>query len=65
MYVGAPDPCDEVFLFGNPDVHVRFEGGIPGDQATTAVLVNSAAQVVAAAPGLKTVLDLPPPRLLR
>ena len=65
MYVGAPDPRDEVHLTGSPDVHLRFDGGIPGDQATAAVVVNSGAQVVAAAPGLKTVLDLPAPRLVR
>ena len=65
MYVGAPDPRDEVYLHGTPDVNVRFEGGIPGDSATVAVLVNNLQQVVDAAPGLKTVLDLPPPRLLR
>jgi 4-hydroxy-tetrahydrodipicolinate reductase len=65
MYVGAPQPRDEVILVGTPDVHLRFQGGIPGDAATAAILVNSLPQVVAAAPGLKTVLDLPPPRLVR
>ena len=65
MYVGAPDPRDEVFLSGSPDLHLRYEGGIPGDPATAAILVNSVPQVVAAAPGLVTVLDLPPPRIVR
>jgi 4-hydroxy-tetrahydrodipicolinate reductase len=65
MYVGAPEPRDEVFLHGSPDLHLRFLGGIPGDSATAAILVNSVPQVVAAAPGLVTVLDLPPPRLVR
>lgn len=65
MYVGAPDPHDEVRLRGSPDVTMRFEGGIPGDGATAAILVNSIAQVVACEPGLKTVLDLAPPRLMR
>ncbi len=65
MYVGAPDPRDEVFLYGPQDLHVRFEGGIPGDSATAAILVNTIPQVVAAGPGLKTVLDVPPPRLVR
>jgi hypothetical protein len=62
MYVGAPDPHDEIFLEGDPRVHLRFEGGLPGDQATAAILVNTLPGVVAASPGLKTVLDLPPPR---
>jgi 4-hydroxy-tetrahydrodipicolinate reductase len=65
MYVGAPQPRDEVILVGTPNVHLRFQGGIPGDAATAAILVNSLPQVVAAGPGLKTVLDLPPPRLVR
>lgn len=65
MYVGAPDPRDEVFLSGSPDLHVRVEGGIPGDPATAAILVNTVPQVIAAPPGLMTVVDLPPPRVVR
>lgn len=62
MYVGAPNPRDEVHLSGDPDVNLVFQGGIAGDSATAAILVNSIAQVVAASPGLKTVLDIAPPR---
>ena len=65
MYVGAPDPGDEVCLSGTPDLHLRFEGGVPGDQATAAILVNTLHQAVAAEPGLKTVLDIAPPRICR
>ena len=65
MYVGAPDPRDEIFLEGEPPVHLRFEGGIMGDSATAAILVNSTRQVVEATPGLKTILDVAPPRLAR
>lgn len=65
MYVGAPDPRDEIFLTGDPPVHLRFEGGIFGDSATAAILVNSARQVVDARPGLLTILDVAPPRLAR
>ena len=65
MYVGAPDPRDEIFLDGDPPVHLRFEGGIMGDSATAAILVNSTRQVVDAPPGLKTILDVAPPRLAR
>jgi 4-hydroxy-tetrahydrodipicolinate reductase len=65
MYVGAREPRDEVHLQGSPDVHLCFLGGVAGDEATAAVLVNTLPQVVAAAPGLLTVLDLPPPRLVR
>ena len=65
MYVGAPDPRDEVILDSTPPVHLRFEGGIAGDQATAAILVNSVHGVAAAAPGLQSVLDVAPPRLCR
>ena len=42
---------------------LAFDGGIPGDQATAAILVNTLHGCVAASPGLKTILDLAPPRL--
>lgn len=63
MAVGAKEPRDVVEIFGNPPLKLLVEGGIPGDQATAAILVNSLHGVVGAAPGLKTILDLPIPRL--
>jgi 2,4-diaminopentanoate dehydrogenase len=65
MYVGAPDPRDEILLEGDPPLSFLVPGGVPGDLATAAILVNSARQVAAASPGLKTVLELPPPRCVR
>ncbi|HEX6813400.1 MAG TPA: dihydrodipicolinate reductase [Planctomycetota bacterium] len=65
MYVGAPDPRDEIVLDSTPPVHLKFIGGIAGDQATAAILVNSLHGVVGAQPGLCTVLDVSPPRLCR
>ena len=65
MAVGANNPRDEVRLTGTPDIHLSFPGGIPGDQATAAILVNTLSQAVEAEPGLKTVLELAPPRLVR
>lgn len=65
MYVGAPDPHDSIELEGIPQVRLRFADGIPGDQATAAILVNNLHGVCAAAPGLRTVLDVPPPRICR
>jgi 4-hydroxy-tetrahydrodipicolinate reductase len=62
MYVGAPDPVDEVSIEGDPPIRSRIEGGIAGDAATVAMVVNSAPRVVEADPGLKTVLDIPPAR---
>ncbi|MGE0492394.1 MAG: dihydrodipicolinate reductase [Vulcanimicrobiota bacterium] len=65
MAVGADNPRDEVRLAGTPDLHLSFPGGIPGDLATAAILVNTLSQAVEAEPGLKTVLELAPPRLVR
>jgi 4-hydroxy-tetrahydrodipicolinate reductase len=65
MYVGAPDPRDEVILESTPPIRLKFAGGIAGDQATAAILVNNLHGVVTASPGLKTVLEVAPPRLCR
>jgi hypothetical protein len=65
MAVGTPNPRDQVTLQSTPPVKLTFEGGIAGDQATAAILVNNLPQVIAARPGLLTVLDLPIPRLVR
>jgi 4-hydroxy-tetrahydrodipicolinate reductase len=65
MYVGAPDPRDEIVLDSTPPVHLKFVGGIAGDQATAAILVNNLHGVCAGQKGLRTVLDVAPPRLCR
>lgn len=61
MYIGAETPHDSIRIVGTPDLTLRIEGGVAGDQATAAILVNSIAAVIAAAPGLFTVKDLPAP----
>jgi 4-hydroxy-tetrahydrodipicolinate reductase len=65
MFVGCESPYDAVHIVGTPEIRLRIEGGIAGDQATAAVLVNSIPAVVAARPGLATVKDLPAPRFYR
>jgi hypothetical protein len=59
MFIGAEDPHDSVHIVGTPEIKLRIEGGVAGDQATAAVLVNSVPVVVDARPGLATVKDLP------
>jgi 4-hydroxy-tetrahydrodipicolinate reductase len=59
MYVGADDPLDRVLLDGDPPVDLRVHGGIFGDSATVAVLVNALPRVLEARRGLITMLDLP------
>ena len=58
--IGAPESFDEVHVEGDPSLHSRIEGGIPGDVATASMIVNALPRVIAAPPGLLTMKDLPP-----
>lgn len=57
--VGQPDPRDEVEIDGTPPLRSVIAGGVNGDIATCAVVLNAAPVVAAAPPGLHTMLDLP------
>ena len=59
MYIGAPDPLDEVKIYGEPNLTLQIPGGTPGDLATTAILVNAIPAIADAPPGLLTMLDIP------
>ncbi len=61
MHVGAQKPHDSVEIAGNPPLSMRIEGGIFGDTATIAALVNAIPKIMKAPPGLRTMLDLPVP----
>ncbi len=65
MYIGADDPHDAIFIEGNPTISLRVADGVAGDQATSAILVNSVPGVIAARAGLVTVKDLPAPHFYR
>ncbi len=58
-YLGAPDSHDTVYITGTPNVEVTVKGGVPGDIATAAMVVNAIPRVVNAPPGLVTMKDLP------
>jgi 4-hydroxy-tetrahydrodipicolinate reductase len=58
MYLGAPDPRDEIQIEGDPNIHTMVPGGFPGDIATAAIIVNAAPAVLRAAPGLATMVDI-------
>lgn len=62
MYVGAKEPHDAVRVAGTPPIDLVVQDGIFGDTATVAALVNAAALVTQAEPGLHTVADLSVPR---
>ncbi|HEU5103050.1 MAG TPA: dihydrodipicolinate reductase [Roseiflexaceae bacterium] len=59
MYVGAPEPCDSVEIDGDPPVRMTIAGGLHGDVATAAIVVNAASSVVRAAPGLASMAEVP------
>lgn len=57
--IGEPDPRDEVEITGVPNVRSVIPGGVNGDIATTAMVLNVLPRVLASGPGLKTMLDIP------
>jgi 4-hydroxy-tetrahydrodipicolinate reductase len=60
-YLGAPETYDAIEIEGSPRLSVKVAGGIHGDVATAALVVNSVPKVLAASPGLHTMSDLPLP----
>ena len=60
MYVGAEDvAADRVIVHGVPDVDMVIKGGVHGDRATAAMVVNAIPRVVSARPGVLTMDDIP------
>jgi 4-hydroxy-tetrahydrodipicolinate reductase len=60
MAVGLPDMRDDIRIAGDPDLHLIVPGGLHGDVATAAIVVNAIGRIVHAAPGLRVMADLPP-----
>ena len=60
-YLGAPESFDSVLIDGTPHLYSKIQGGIPGDIATAAMAINAIPRVLTAAPGLRTMRDLPLP----
>ena len=60
MYVGAEDiAADRVIVKGVPDLEMEIKGGVHGDRATAAMVVNSIPRVISARPGVLTMDDIP------
>jgi len=59
MYVGAAEPRDSVAIDGDPPVQMTIAGGLHGDIATAAIVLNAAASVIRAAPGLASMAEVP------
>jgi hypothetical protein len=63
MYLDAPNPHDAVQVEGDPALDVIINGGVAGDQATVAALVNTAPRLLGSPAGLLLMTDLSVPRL--
>jgi 4-hydroxy-tetrahydrodipicolinate reductase len=60
MYVGAEDvAADRVIVRGVPDLELEIKGGVHGDRATAAMVVNAIPRVISARPGVLTMDDIP------
>ncbi len=59
MYVGAESPRDHVLVDGDPPIDATIAGGVAGDVATAAMVVNVIPKVLASPPGVHTMKDLP------
>ena len=57
-YFGAPASFEAIRIAGDPALSLRLDGGVHGDIATAAIVVNSIPKVIAAPPGLRTMVDL-------
>jgi hypothetical protein len=60
-YLGAPESYDAVEIEGSPALKMKVAGGVHGDIATAAIVVNSLPKILEAAPGLHTMRDMPLP----
>ena len=61
MYLDARDPHDAVKVSGDPPIEVRVNGGVAGDHATVASLVNAIPRVLKAPPGVLLMTDIAVP----
>ncbi len=61
MFVGAREQWDDINIEGEPPIRLKIHGGIFGDTATVARMVNAIPIVCESKPGLMTAVDLPMP----
>lgn len=57
--IGQADPRDRVFIEGEPPLDVTIKGGVHGDVATSAIVVNSVPRLIDAPAGLHTMATVP------
>ncbi len=61
MYLDAPLPHDAVVVKGRPDLNLVLNGGVAGDDATVAALINIVPRLLAAQPGVRLMTELAVP----
>jgi len=61
MYLDAPNPHDACQIEGEPSLKVHVDGGVAGDSATVASLVNAAPRILRAPAGLLLMTDISVP----
>jgi 2,4-diaminopentanoate dehydrogenase len=59
MYLDAENPHDAIQIDGEPALDVLVRGGVAGDGATVAALVNTAPRLLSVEPGLRLLTELP------
>lgn len=62
MELGGAEDLDAIRITGDPDLEMTLPGGLPGDVATVATLLNTVPRILGCT-GLCTVLDLPLPHV--
>ena len=58
MYLDARDPHDGARITGDPPLEIRVNGGVAGDHATVASLVNAIPRILKAQPGVLLMTDI-------
>ena len=64
-YLGAPESYDAIVIEGSPRISSKIAGGVHGDIATAAMIVNSIPAVIEAEPGFRTMRDMRLPSFVR
>lgn len=57
--IGLKDPHDRVIVTGVPAIDLKWQGGVQGDIATSAITLNALQPLRASAPGLHTMATIP------
>lgn len=61
MYLEASLPHDAIVVKGRPDLNLVLNGGVAGDDATVASLINIVPRLLAATPGVRLMTELAVP----